>query len=70
MNKTNYVEGLSINESLACLGRVIKNLKDFPNVKKTHHDLHMLTKILKDSFGGKAKTLALVNINPSMFNVT
>lgn len=70
VNPNIYAEGLSINDSLACLGHVINVLNYIPNAKKSLHDLHKLTQVMKDSLGGKELTLAIVNINPSIYNQT
>ena len=69
VNPKTYVEGLSINEGLQCLGYVIKRLSDGVPVHKINYDIHLLTRAMKDSLGGNAKTLMVVNISPSIFNL-
>ena len=64
-----YVEGLSINEGLLCLGHIIKNLSNGVPANEINYDIHLLTKAMKDSLGGNAKTLMIVNISPSMYNI-
>ena len=51
------------------MGYVIKRLSDGVPVQKINYDIHLLTKAMKDSLGGNAKTLMLVNISPSIFNL-
>ena len=65
-----YEEGLAINESLQRLGYVIRQLAKGKKKEEIDYDDHVLTKAMKDSLGGNAKTLMIVNISPSIFNVT
>jgi len=64
-----YEEGLFINESLNYLGNCIDKL-----VKGTKHedvDFHWnpLTHLLMDSIGGNSRTLLIVCISPSLFDI-
>ena len=61
-----YEEGMQINESLICLGRVIKQvaLKVTPAF-----DLHLLTELMQDSLGGNSKTLMIACISPSIYDI-
>ena len=69
VSKDAYIEGLAINEGLLCLGNVIKNLSNGVPVNKIDYDMHLLTKAMKDSLGGNANTLMIVNISPSIYNI-
>ena len=61
-----YVEGIQINESLKCLGRIIKQKSC--NVPVSF-DLHALTKLMQDSLGGNSKTIMIANIAPSKHDI-
>ena len=61
-----YEEGLTINESLHKLGRAIRQAAYNVEIR---YDLHVLTQLMQDSLGGKAKTLMIANIGPSVFNI-
>ena len=64
-----YKEGVGINESLHCLGRVIECLSLKIPIHRVNYNVHPLTAVLQDSLGGKAKTVMLINIAPSIFNL-
>lgn len=59
-------EARSINKSLSALGDVISALSQGDPYIPYRNNL--LTKLMRDSLGGTAKTLMIVNISPSMFN--
>jgi hypothetical protein len=61
------VEGMQINESLKCLGKVIKQ-GSCKNVSVSY-DLHVLTKIMQDSIGGDSKTIMIATIPPSKYDI-
>ena len=66
------VEGMMINESLQCLGYIIKILTTIPNskvVKQELYNIHLLTQLLSDSFGGNARALMIVNLSPSVWDI-
>lgn len=69
-DKRVYEEGLSINESLQCLGFVIRQLAAGKPKEKVNYGAHVLTMAMRDSLGGNAKTLMIVNISPSIYNLT
>jgi hypothetical protein len=58
-------EGIKVNESLTALRTVIQKLIEKGDKKHIPYNNHILTKLLKDSLGGSAKTLVIVNINAS-----
>jgi len=60
---------MSINESLEHLSNVIRQLADGKAPAEINYDAHVLTKAMKDSLGGNAKTLMLVNLSPSIYNI-
>jgi len=62
-NKTRQDEGIKVNQSLSALKHVIASLIE----KKDHipYNDNILTKIMKDSLGGNAKTLFIINISPA-----
>jgi len=64
-----YEEALFINESLRCLERVIKYLT--LNVPHESVDFHgnLLTHLIKDIIGGESKTILVVCIAPSIFDI-
>jgi hypothetical protein len=59
-------EANAINLSLSALGNVISALSE--NAKFVPYRNHVLTKLMKDSLGGTAKTLMFVNCSPSIYN--
>ena len=61
-----YKEGTYINESLQCVGWTIKQAS-----KKVQicFDLHLLTKLMQDSLGGKSKTIMIANVGPSVYSI-
>lgn len=65
-----YEEGLSINESLQCLGYVIRELASGKTKEQVNYNSHLLTQAMRDSLGGNAKTLMIVNISPSIYDLT
>ena len=69
-NRKVYEEGLSINESLQCLGFVIRELAKGKPKERVNYNVHVLTMAMRDSLGGNAKTLMIVNISPSIYNLT
>jgi len=56
-------EATSINKSLSTLGLVINQLAK--NVAFKSYWDSVLTKVLKNSIGGNAKTLVIANVSPS-----
>ncbi|XP_043533223.1 kinesin-like protein kif7 [Chiloscyllium plagiosum] len=62
-------ESIQINSGLLALGNVISALGD-PRRKSSHIPYRdsKITRILKDSLGGNAKTLMIACISPSSFN--
>jgi len=48
---------------------VIRQLVDGKKPAQINYDGHVLTKALKDSLGGSAKTLMLINLSPSIYNI-
>ena len=62
-----YNEGMQINDSLICLGRLIRQIScKIPNPA---FDLHPLTELMQDSLGGKSKTLMIACISPSEYDI-
>eukprot|EP00049_Salpingoeca_infusionum_P026188 m.24307 g.24307 ORF g.24307 m.24307 type:complete len:1241 (+) comp8588_c0_seq1:191-3913(+) len=59
-------EGTAINKSLTLLNTVIQSASK-KNSHIPYRD-HPLTYLMKDSIGGKAKTLMFVNLSPSSYN--
>lgn len=60
-------EANAINMSLSALGNVIAALSEGGNTFIPYRN-HVLTKLMKDSLGGTAKTLMFVNCSPSVYN--
>lgn len=65
-DKQGQEEANAINQSLSALGNVITALSD--GSKHIPYRNHILTKVMKDSLGGTAKTLMFVNCSPSAYN--
>ena len=65
-DKQGAEEGRAINQSLSALGNVIQALSD--GRQHIPYRDHPLTKLMKDSLGGTAKTLMFVNVSPSNYN--
>jgi hypothetical protein len=59
-------EAIAINQSLSQLGLVIHALST--NAKQVPYRDNVLTRVMKDSLGGTAKTLMFVNCSPSQYN--
>jgi len=66
VDKQGQAEANAINLSLASLGNVIHELSS--GAKFVSYRSHILTKLMKDSLGGTAKTLMFVNASPSIYN--
>ena len=64
--KEGQEEANAINMSLSALGNVIAALSE--GAKFIPYRNHVLTKLMKDSLGGTAKTLMFVNCSPSVYN--
>ena len=60
-------EAKKINLSLLCLGNVIASLTN-PNASHISYRDSKLTRILKESLGGNAKTSLIVTVSPSSYN--
>ena len=60
-------EARKINLSLLCLGNVIASLTN-PNASHISYRDSKLTRILKESLGGNAKTSLIVTVSPSSYN--
>ncbi|KAK5069927.1 hypothetical protein LTR64_007891 [Lithohypha guttulata] len=60
-------EAKKINKSLSCLGNVINALTDGKSSHIPYRD-SQLTKILKESLGGNARTSLIINCSPSSYN--
>jgi len=65
-DKLGQEEANAINMSLSALGNVISELSS--GAKFISYRSHVLTKMMKDSLGGTAKTLMFVNASPSVYN--
>eukprot|EP00593_Proboscia_inermis_P006611 CAMPEP_0171323530 /NCGR_PEP_ID=MMETSP0816-20121228/115635_1 /TAXON_ID=420281 /ORGANISM="Proboscia inermis, Strain CCAP1064/1" /LENGTH=154 /DNA_ID=CAMNT_0011822265 /DNA_START=1556 /DNA_END=2021 /DNA_ORIENTATION=- len=67
-------ERININRSLLTLGRVIKMLKDTggksssPGIRIPYRD-SKLTRILKESLGGRCKTVVIATLSPSITTI-
>lgn len=64
-----YEEALFINESLRCLERVIKLLALGRDQDSVDFEGNLLTHLLRDSLGGSSKSLLMVMISPSIFDL-
>ena len=60
-------EAKKINLSLLCLGNVIASLTN-PNATHISYRDSKLTRLLKESLGGNAKTSLIVTLSPSSYN--
>ena len=60
-------EAKKINLSLLCLGNVIASLTN-PNTTHVSYRDSKLTRLLKESLGGNAKTSLIVTLSPSSYN--
>jgi len=60
-----HKESKYINQSLQALGRVIISLSEGKSSSHTSYRDSLLTKLLKDSLGGDAKTVLLATVSPS-----
>ena len=65
-NEIGKKEAITINQSLSCLGNVIHALSI--GAKHIPYKDSILTRVMKDSLGGTAKTLMFVNCSPSVYN--
>ena len=65
-DKQGQDEANAINMSLSALGNVISALSE--GAKFIPYRNHPLTRLMKDSLGGTAKTLMFVNCSPSVYN--
>ncbi|CAI2387659.1 unnamed protein product [Moneuplotes crassus] len=65
-------EGRNINQSLACLGRIITILADKANGRSTNSIVpyrdSVLTRVLSNAFGGNCKTTMLFTLSPADIN--
>ena len=61
-------EGIKINQSLSCLGNVIKALVDGGGKAHIPYRDSKLTRLLQDSLGGNAKTVMIANMGPADYN--
>lgn len=66
VNEEGAKEAVAINQSLSQLGLVINALST--NQKTVPYRDNVLTRVMKDSLGGTAKTLMFVNCSPSVYN--
>jgi hypothetical protein len=66
VDRKRFFEGMQINESLICLGRLIKQAAC--NVKP-EYDLHLLTELMQDSLGDEEKSLMIACISPSIYDI-
>ena len=65
--KEGFKEGVSINYALMILGNCISALTTKGQTHIPYRD-SALTKLLRDSLGGNAKTLMIANIGPASYN--
>ncbi|XP_064490265.1 kinesin-like protein KIF18A [Ornithodoros turicata] len=63
-----FREGTNINRSLLALGNCINALADYKRKGHVPYRDSKLTRILKDSLGGKCQTVMIAAISPSSFN--
>ena len=61
-----YNEGMQINDSLICLGLLIRQVAS--NVAPAY-DLHPLTDLMQDSVGGNSKAVMIACISPSEYDI-
>ena len=63
-------EGSAINQSLSCLGNVIKALADQSSGNKVIVPFRdsVLTKLLKNALGGNSKTVMIAALSPADIN--
>jgi len=63
-------EGSAINQSLSCLGNVIKALSDQASGNKVAVPFRdsVLTKLLKNALGGNSKTVMIAALSPASIN--
>ena len=66
VNEEGAKEAVAINQSLSQLGLVIHALST--GEKVVPYRDNVLTRVMKDSLGGTAKTLMFVNCSPSVYN--
>jgi len=66
VDRNRFFEGIQINESLKCIGMIIKQISYGFSVS---YDLHVLTKLMQDSIGGNSKTIMIANIGPSKHDI-
>lgn len=64
-----YEEAIFINESLKYLAYVIRRLVDGRAPELINYEYHPLTCLVRDTLGGTSKTLVLVNISPSIYDM-
>jgi kinesin family protein 4/21/27 len=60
---------LHINSSLQSLGNVIKLIGRGVPLDKVPYDDNNLTKAMRDSIGGRARTLMIVSMSPSEYDL-
>lgn len=65
-DKEGQLEANAINQSLSALGNVISALAE--GAKFIRYQENLLTRLMRDSLGGNAKTLMFVNCSPSVYN--
>ena len=64
-----YEEALFINESLRCLERAIKLLTFNVPLENVGFEGNLLTHLIKDTIGGSSRTIMVVCIAPSNFDL-
>ena len=64
-----YEEAVFINESLQLLGRIIWRLSKGQEPDEIDYNGNILTSLLRDTLGGKAKTTIFVCISPSQMDI-